>query len=252
VIDVKNPLQPTFAGCFGDDGYVHDAQCVIYDGPDTRYKGREICFCFNEDSFTIVDVTNKGAMTMIAKSSYPNVAYTHQGGITADHKRCLMDDEQDEAGKPNQYTKTYNWNIESLTDPTLMSIYQASVTSIDHNQYIIDDLVYQANYESGLRLLHLNRQTDQLSLVGYFDVFPSRDTAQYYGTWSVFPYFESGSVAVSSIDYGLFIVKLDMPAIRELIASRETYAEQTRKRTASGPMCPAIRQSQSCPAPTIC
>ena len=36
-VDVSNPLNPTFAGCFAEDGYTHDAQCVIYNGPDARY-----------------------------------------------------------------------------------------------------------------------------------------------------------------------------------------------------------------------
>ena len=36
VIDVTNPFNPTFRGCYSGDGYVHDAQCVIYHGPDTR------------------------------------------------------------------------------------------------------------------------------------------------------------------------------------------------------------------------
>lgn len=29
-IDMKDPSNPTSPGCNGDDGYVHDAQCVIY------------------------------------------------------------------------------------------------------------------------------------------------------------------------------------------------------------------------------
>ena len=37
MVDVNDPVNPKFAGCFGEDGYVHDAQCVIYNGPDTRY-----------------------------------------------------------------------------------------------------------------------------------------------------------------------------------------------------------------------
>jgi len=218
-INVQNPLQPTFAGCYGGDGYVHDAQCVIYHGPDTRYTGREICFCFNENSFTIVDATNKAAMVMITKSSYPNVAYTHQGWATEDHTHVIMDDEQDEANKPNQYTKTYFWNVETLDNPILRKIYQAPVTSIDHNQYIIGNLVYQANYESGLRVLYLDQDAGELYQVGFFDVFPSRTTAQYYGTWSVYPFYGSSSVALSSIDYGLFIVELDMVAIQEKIVT---------------------------------
>ena len=50
VMDVENPLNPKFMACYGDDGYVHDAQCVTYSGPAVRFTGREICFCFNEDT----------------------------------------------------------------------------------------------------------------------------------------------------------------------------------------------------------
>ena len=42
MVDVSDPLNPTFAGCFGDDGYVHDAQCTIYTGPDTEHQGKEV------------------------------------------------------------------------------------------------------------------------------------------------------------------------------------------------------------------
>lgn len=50
MVDVSNPSNPVSPGCVGQDGYVHDAQCVIYTGPDQRYQQREICFGFNEDS----------------------------------------------------------------------------------------------------------------------------------------------------------------------------------------------------------
>ena len=36
MVDVSDPLNPTFSGCFDDDGYSHDAQCLVYQGPDTR------------------------------------------------------------------------------------------------------------------------------------------------------------------------------------------------------------------------
>ena len=37
MVDVSDPLDPTFISCYGGDGYVHDAQCVNYEGPDERY-----------------------------------------------------------------------------------------------------------------------------------------------------------------------------------------------------------------------
>ena len=78
MIDVSDPTNPTYVGCFGGDGYVHDAQCVNYAGPDERYTGREICYCYNEASFTIVDVTDKANAVMLSRAEYEGYAYTHQ------------------------------------------------------------------------------------------------------------------------------------------------------------------------------
>jgi choice-of-anchor B domain-containing protein len=258
IMDVTDPLNPRYVTCFGGDGYVHDAQCVIYHGPDTRYTGRELCFCFNENSLTLVDVTNKNQITVIAKEAYINVAYTHQGWITEDHSILLLDDEQDEyrEGPDGQFTKTYVWDVQDLEHPTLRTVFESSERSIDHNQYIIGDLSYQANYESGLRIVRINRATFQLSTVAFFDILPSRTTTQFFGAWSVFPYYKSGVVAISSIDYGLFIAKPNMAAIQALIDSQETYAQQTRTREVlsitPGSTCPALVESMTCAAPVLC
>jgi len=47
-IDMKDPANPTSPGCAAAEGYVHDAQCTVYKGPDAQYVGREICYGFNE------------------------------------------------------------------------------------------------------------------------------------------------------------------------------------------------------------
>ncbi len=83
-------------GCFSADGYTHDAQCVSYAGPDSDYRDREVCFAFNEDTLTIVDVTNKAAPRSISRTSYPGVGYTHQGWASDDHMFLLLGDEADE------------------------------------------------------------------------------------------------------------------------------------------------------------
>jgi len=258
VIDVSDPLNPTFVTCFGGDGYVHDAQCVIYHGPDTRYTGREICFCFNENSLTIVDVTVKQNITMIAKTGYVNVAYTHQGWLTENHAIILLDDELDEQGKPTdeQFTKTYVFDLADLLNPMLKTLYYAPERSIDHNQYIIGDFTYQANYESGLRILHINPASFELSQAAYFDVYPSRTAAEFNGAWSVYPYFGSKNIVISSINHGMFVVRPNWEAIDQLVASGATYAQQTRTRPAavgaSGAYCPLRTESRVCPAPVLC
>ena len=70
MVDISTPTEPKFVGCFSKDRYVHDAQCVVYRGPDTDYVDREICFCSNEDTVTIVDVTDKANPACISKLSY--------------------------------------------------------------------------------------------------------------------------------------------------------------------------------------
>lgn len=78
IINIQDPTDPQYEACYADDGYVHDAQCVVYKGPDADYQGREICFCYNENALTIVDVEDKNNIKMISKVLYDNLFYTHQ------------------------------------------------------------------------------------------------------------------------------------------------------------------------------
>lgn len=70
-IGLSDPANPESLGCAKEDGYVHDAQCLVYRGPDKRYEGRDICYGYNEDTLTIYDVTNKANVTnIISRISY--------------------------------------------------------------------------------------------------------------------------------------------------------------------------------------
>ena len=139
-------VRPTYAGCFrdtetgrhegfqrsyvrgGGSGYTHDAQCVIYNGPDHDYVGKEICIGFNENAISISDVTDKSAPIDVAKATYPDVGYTHQGWLTPDHKYVVQNDEADESLLlgPNgrgRGTRTLIWDIVELDDPILLKEY---------------------------------------------------------------------------------------------------------------------------------
>jgi choice-of-anchor B domain-containing protein len=209
MIDISNPLNPTFAGCFSQDGYTHDVQCVLYHGPDAAYQGREICFASNEDTVTIVDVTNKAAPVQLSRNSYQGNAYTHQGWLTEDHRYFLLDDELDETSfGHNTYTRV--WDVSDLNTggPEIIGIFESTSPSIDHNQYVHEGYSYQSNYTSGLRILDLaNVGTGNLTQAGFFDVYPQSDNPSFTGTWSNYPYFESGVVVVSSMDRGFFVVQ---------------------------------------------
>ncbi|WP_345390352.1 proprotein convertase P-domain-containing protein, partial [Haloechinothrix salitolerans] len=44
----------------------------------------------------------------------------------------------------------------------------------------------------------------------YFDIYPSGNAAEFNGAWSVYPYFDSGTVIISGIEQGLVVVKPDL------------------------------------------
>lgn len=211
MIDLANPTSPAFAGCFSEDGYVHDTQCVVYRGPDLEYQSREICFASNEDTLTIVDVTDKSAPVMLSRTTYQGVGYTHQGWLTGDHAYFILGDELDEMNDLHN-TYSYLWNVSDLDAPVHFSTYIGPTTSIDHNLFIRGDFVYESNYTSGLRILDASDvASGNLSEVAFFDTHPSDDAPVFAGTWSNYPFFQSGIVILSNIEDGLFVVQPHLP-----------------------------------------
>ena len=207
MVDISNPTSPVFAGCFSSDGYTHDAQCVIYHGPDSQHQGKEICFNSNADTVTIVDVTNKGLPFQISRTGYAGSGYTHQGWLTEDHIHLLIDDELDETNYGHN-TRTYLWDVSDLDNPVLTGFYTSGTPAIDHNQYVKGNYVYQSNYRAGLRILDISDIANtHLTEAGYFDIYPASDSPNFNGTWSNYPFFASGNIVVSGIEQGLFILR---------------------------------------------
>ncbi|MEL7447714.1 MAG: choice-of-anchor B family protein [Pseudomonadota bacterium] len=208
MVDISNATSPQFAGCVSSDGYTHDAQCVNYVGPDPDYQGREICINSNEDTVTIYDVTDKAAPVQVSRTGYAGAEYTHQGWLTEDHRYFLLDDELDEIFNGNN-TRTRIWDMTNLDAPVIIGVEDGPTSATDHNQYVHDGKVYQANYRAGLRVFDLSDIANgNLIEAGFFDIYPQNDSASTNGAWSVYPYFDSGTVVVSGIEQGLFMVRL--------------------------------------------
>lgn len=227
-IDLADPANPTSPGCAGQDGYVHDAQCVVYHGPDTRYEGMDICFGYNEDTLTIYDATVKTGVnqsTVLSKLSYVGATYTHQGWfIDQDwHQYILLDDEYDEdefAGPAaDQYPVTYILDVSNLEDPKQTGIYKHDKFGVDHNQYVFDGLAYQSNYGIGLTVLDVSGIPEDptggnVEEVAWFDIYPEDDhlpnqgIIDWVGTWSHYAGFPSGYILVNTIERGVFVTKM--------------------------------------------
>jgi choice-of-anchor B domain-containing protein len=240
MVDIRDPKSPTYAGCFDDDGYTHDVQCVIYHGPDERYQGRELCFAANPsspgvvDALTIVDVTDKANPVLVGKvfEGEPNT-YSHQGWLTEDHRYFLHDDESDNGSSSSAIqgrSRNRVFDVTDLQNPVLQSVYHGETRAPLHNLYVRGRYMYNANYIDGLRIVDI-RNIDHpgdvfapetpsapdhqgLREVACFDTDPFRDDMGVFpngrtawgGSWSNYPYFKSSVVVVSGFD-GLFLVK---------------------------------------------
>ena len=228
-IDLQDPTAPTTPGCAGNDGYVHDAQCVRYHGPDTRYEGRDICIGYNEDTITVYDATVKTGVngsSIISRTAYYGASYTHQGWFIDEnwHQYLILDDELDEVDMvglaANQIPVTYIFDMSDLENPVNTGHYFSSdVKSIDHNIYVYDGLAYHSNYGSGLRVHDVTSVPSDptgasVEEIGFFDIYPEDDhlpgggVAEFVGTWSHYE-FPSGYIFVNTIERGGWVVKLN-------------------------------------------
>ncbi|KAF2228205.1 hypothetical protein BDZ85DRAFT_187852 [Elsinoe ampelina] len=227
-INTTDISKPYTTGCAAADGYVHDAECLVYRGPDKRYYGRDICYGYNEDTMTIYDVTRKtGNFTsIISRTSYVGARYIHQGAVLDRNWQefLVLDDELDERDgtegpATNKLPTTYIFDIRNLEQPKVTGFYQGQTRSIDHNQYIIDGYNYQSNYGAGLRVLDVRSIPSDptgagICEAGFFDIYPEDDLAEggglvaFLGTWSSYAYFKSGYIYINTIERGSFIVKM--------------------------------------------
>jgi choice-of-anchor B domain-containing protein len=262
--DLKDPSNPKRIGCAKSDGYVHDAECLIYRGPDARYDGRDICYGYNEDSLTIYDVTDKVNPAIISVTAYEGVQYTHQGAVLDKQwqQYLLMDDEYDEVGRTGPhvgpaidgYAATYIWDISDLEKPKQTGLYRSTVRSVDHNQYVnkYDGLVYQSNYGAGLRVYDVSSipqdpTGDSVCEVAHFDIHPEDDSEfgggnpAFVGSWSSYAEFPSGFVWINTIERGGYLVKVTK---REACKAKTCSADNCLRALRSTSISGRLEESQ--------
>ena len=205
MINIRDPQNSEFAGCGSSDN-IHDSQCVVYQGPDERYRGHELCLNSNGRVFQITDVTDKENPVEVSSASSTNPAYIHQGWLTPDHRYFYQDDEADVIADNVETTRTLIWDLSDIEDPVLIKEFMGSHPASAHNLYIKDGFVYQANYLYGLHILDISDPGNPRE-VAAFDTAPYNEGPGFGGAWSNYPYFKSGTVIVTSMQEGLFVLK---------------------------------------------
>ncbi|MGD1915023.1 MAG: choice-of-anchor B family protein [Phycisphaerales bacterium] len=222
-VNIDDPTDPVIVGQWSES-YVHDAQVVSYtEGP---FAGRELAFCFNGfNGVAVLDVTDKSNIVQIGENVYDDLGYTHQGWLSDDRQLLYVNDELDEV-QLGVLTNTRVFDVSDPANPTLLGAFGNGLGSVDHNNYVRGDTLYQANYRSGLRVFDLSADPVNPTEIAWFDTFPAGDEAEFNGAWSTYPFFDSGIVLISDIERGLFIVDVSGDSASDLEITVDGEAPQ--------------------------
>lgn len=211
-IDINTPSEPKEIGGYAGSSYTHDAHIVTYQGPDPDYQGREILFGSNSDGgennkVVVLDVTDKTNPRLISETTYGNGGYTHQGWVDPNQRFFYLGDELDEIRYGNN-TRTLVFDMSDLDNPALHHTYDGVTAAIDHNGYVKGDAFFISNYTAGFREIDISGiEQGRMQEVGFFDTYPQNNNASFDGVWNVYPFFNSGIIAISDSNRGLFLVQ---------------------------------------------
>jgi len=207
IFDVMDPLNPVVLGGASEWGAFHDAQAVVYDGPDTEHLGKELLFAAGGDRLWILDISDPTDIGLLGSTTYPNAHFSHQVWVSDTHDHAFLGDELDETsgGGP---TRTMVLDVSDLDNPTVAEVFESPTYASDHNQYTHGEWLFQSNYRAGVRMLSDAWPSDTvLTERGHFDPLGDSDAPGFQGAWSHVLMEEEGVVAFTSISEGLWVVR---------------------------------------------
>lgn len=213
IYDLADPAAPSLVTMAPTGtGYMHDStSMLITDNRTTQcanaHNPCEVLVDFNETSVDLWDVTDKAAPVRLSTTTYPTATYVHSGWPTADQRHIIVHDELDELRRGLR-TQIYTLDVGDLRTPNLVTSYLGGTTTTDHNGYTIGNRYYVSHYKRGLVIFDIS-QPQALSEVGSFDTYlsPAANAAGTDGAWGVYPFLPSGTLLVSDIENGLFLLR---------------------------------------------
>ncbi len=196
-------------------GYAHDlGSFAISDArKDTQcFNAQSRPYCqvladFNENTVDLWDITLPGSPRQLANHAYTNASYVHSGFWTEDGMFLFVHDELDERNF-GLNTTIRVFDMSNLRAPVLAGTWIGPGTSIDHNGATRGNRYYVSNYSEGLLVLDISNPGVPVA-VGRFDTYPVSAGSAFVGAWSVYPFFESGTIAIGDINSGLYLLQND-------------------------------------------
>ena len=186
-----DPLNPQRVGTF-DNWYIHDG--VVRN--DTLFAAH-----INDGFFTLVDVSDKSNPVVLGSHSTPS-DFSHNIWPSEDGKYVFTTDEL-----TNSFIAAYD--ITDVSNITEVDRIQSSPGEgvVPHNAHVNGDYLVTSYYADGL-VVHDIKNPSNMIEVARYDTYPG--TADYtIGNWGTYPFFPSGTIIVSDIENGLFILGSD-------------------------------------------
>ncbi|OWY19096.1 choice-of-anchor B family protein [Sphingobacteriales bacterium UPWRP_1] len=182
-----NPTNPPIVGVYNQK-YVHDG----FVRGDTLWAAQ-----IYDGTFAVINVTNKANPVVMATQNTGS-NFTHNTWLNDIGTHVFTTDETGGAS-----VETYD--ITDLSDIKQVGTFNAAGSSaIPHNVHWRNGFVVIAYYRDGVVIadaLH----PEKLIQVGNYDTSPYSGSG-YNGAWGVYPYFPSGTIVVSDIEEGLFVL----------------------------------------------
>ncbi len=190
ILDINaDPYNPTYVAQFQQLGYIHDG----YVDNDTMYAAH-----IYTGFFSVVDMTNKNAPVILAQQTTPT-AFTHNTWLSDDRNYIFTTDEN-----TNSFLTAYDVsNLNNIQEKDRLQCTPGS-GSIVHNTHILHNWAVTSWYKDGINIVDVTRPHNMIE-VGRYDTYAGSGNG-FEGTWGVYPFLASGTIVVSNIDEGLFVL----------------------------------------------
>ncbi len=195
ILDLSNPINPVRTAYYEGSGYIHD----VYVWNDT------VVACA-EDSYDLIDITNKSNPVLISVSqSLPGI-YAHSGWMTEDKRYFIGCEEFDQRD-------VTVWDLQDRTSWDLV-VPQWQMTNPTpgngdpvHNLFIKGNYAHISYYKHGYVVLDISDPTQPI-MAGNYDTFAS-NSGTYNGAWGCYPFLPSGKILISDMETGLYVLNFN-------------------------------------------
>ena len=194
VADVNtSPMAPIYLGSYNAGGYIHDGQVR----GDTMYAAHILA-----GTVEIVNMSNPAAGVSLASFQTPNV-FPHNTWLSKDSKTCFATDEVN-----GSFLSAFDVsNLGNISETDRIQSNPGD-SSIVHNTYIVNkggtDFAVTSWYKDGITITDASHPSNLIQ-VGNFDTSPDSGKG-YGGCWGVYPFLPSGTLVLSDIDSGLYVL----------------------------------------------